>query len=867
MLKSTKTQQKYNLKVMKSNNRLRCFTQLGVALVLAALATLTARAQITWGAAQNITGDSDVVTAGTLNYAYDWANSAQTVNGVPFAGANAANVGGNLGTTLTTVNNTAYTATFAPFALLSTGYQGMLVGAIYVSSASTYTVTFSNLVSGHLYLVQFWASDPRTAGGTRSDTLGSAGGNTVVLKFNVSGGTAGYPGQFAAGLFTASGTTQSMTVAGTSGSVPSMNAVQVRDVTGQNTWGGYQNGTWDYTSLNWGTGQSFATLNNVPVVAFTDTNAMGNKVTANVVYIQPAGVTNNGGAVSFLNNTVNYTVQSDPGTPGISGATAVNVLGSGTVTFTGPNTYTNATTIGSGTLILGSGGSIANSPVILNGGTVNATAATGVYFGSANPLTLNGGVLQAGNLTLDGTTLTYTLSAPHPSITTATLTYGASSLVTISPPRFNSYPAQFPLIAYTSIGGGAFDLSLNALPYGYAGYLSNNVVNNSIDLVLISGPVNGSSNLNWDPTLIAGPSDGAGNWSPTVTNWWNGVQTVPWTNNSGVAILGLSSATAYTATITNSVTVGGIVFANSGAGAYTIGTSGGSVLRFSGSSPAITLACSNALNVISTPVVATNGLSALCVTPYETGVGLRLNAATNNIVGSLAVGTPGNASYTTPTGLFVDINGTSLNPMVLNLTNVTVYSNASFRISGANSGYTLSPFPQQITLSGDGMSGGQLPGVVGAWDITGNGGGTIAANVVLAGDSTIDFNVGANAQTFTLNGVISGNGRLQMVCGNSAANKETCQLTNACTYVGNTIIGGGTTLKLINGNNRADARHHHGGGSLLERLRQVDSRQHHQCGESNAGRLELRQWHCASLLGGRRQHHQCLRPYGQQCHR
>ena len=790
------------MKIMKSNNRLRFFTQLGVALVLAALATLTARAQITWGAAQNIAGDSDVVIAGTLNYAYDWANSAQTVNGVPFAGANAANVGGNLGTTLSSVNNTVYTSGYAPFALLPAEYQGILVGAIYVSSASTYPVTFSNLVSGHLYLVQFWVNDPRNATvSARTDTLGSTGGNSVLLHF-AAGGVPNNPGQFAAGLFTALGTTQTLTIVGTAGSVPSMNAVQVRDVTGLNTWGGYQNGTWDYTSANWGTGQSFATLNNVPLVAFTDTNSLGNKVAANVVYIQPAGVTNTGGVVNFLNNTVNYTLQSDPGTPGISGATAVNVLGTGTVTFTGPNTYTNATTIGSGTLVLGSGGSIANSPVILNGGTLNATAATSVYFGSANPLTLNGGVLQAGNLTLDGTALTCTLSAPHPSIATATLTYGAGTSVTISPPRFSSYPAQYPLITYTSFGGGSFDLSLNPLPYGYAGYLSNNVANNSVDMVLTSGLTLASSSLNWDPTLVAGPSDGAGNWSSTVTNWWNGAQTVPWTNSSGIAILGVNTATAYTATITNSVTVGGIVFANASPGAYTIGTSGGSVLNIGGSSPSITLACSNALNVVSAPIVATNGLSALCVTPYETSFGLRFNAATNNIVGSLAVGTPGNASYTTPTGIMLDINGASLNPMVVNLTNVTVYSNASFRISGANSGYTLSPFPQQITLSGDGMSGGQLPGVVGAWDITGNGGGTIAANVVLAGDSTIDFNAGAAGAIFTLNGVISGNGGLQMVCGNSAANKKTCQLTNACTYVGNTIIGGGTTLRLINGNNR-----------------------------------------------------------------
>jgi len=314
-----------------------------------------------------------------------------------------------------------------------------------------------------------------------------------------------------------------------------------------------------------------------------------------------------------------------------------------------------------------------------------------------------------------------------------------------------------------------------------------------------------AANLTWDamPTTASpGPNDGAGNWgvSANNTNWWNGAANVPWNNaNEYTAVLGVVTNTAYTVTITNGVTVGGIIFSNLGSGAITVGTSGGSVLAFTGSSPSIQLGCASALNVISAPVVAPNGLSVMAVTTNETSISLRLNAATNDIVGSLIVGTPGNASYTTPTGLYVDINGSSLNPMVLNLTNVTVYSNATLRISGANSGYTLSPFPQQITISGDGLNGGLAAG---AYDITGNAGGTVAANMVLAGDSTIDFNVGASGQTFTLNGVISGAGRLQLVCGNSAANKNTCALTNASTYLGKTIVGGGTTLQLINGNNR-----------------------------------------------------------------
>src|SRR5262249_46354045 len=129
---------------------------------------------------------------------------------------------------------------------------------------------------------------------------------------------------------------------------------------------------------------------------------------------------------------------------------------------------------------------------------------------------------------------------------------------------------------------------------------------------------------------------------------------------------------------------------------------------------------------------------------------------------------------------------------------VTVYSNATFRISNHNSGSPANIlWPKQITISGDGRNG-----IGGAWIVTRNVGDNFVANVVLAGDSTIDFNAGAANKVFTLYGVISGTGRLMLVSGNSVANRHTCVLTNASTYVGPTIVAGGTILQLIGGNDR-----------------------------------------------------------------
>jgi autotransporter-associated beta strand protein len=171
-------------------------------------------------------------------------------------------------------------------------------------------------------------------------------------------------------------------------------------------------------------------------------------------------------------------------------------------------------------------------------------------------------------------------------------------------------------------------------------------------------------------------------------------------------------------------------------------------------------------------------------------------------VGSLAVGTPGNATYGGSTALFCDFNDPNTSDLYTsllnNLTNVTVYSNATFRVSNHNTGTAGNVlWPKQITISGDGRNG-----LGGAWTVTGNLGDNFVANVVLAGSSTIDFNAGAANKVFTLYGTITGTGGLQLVSGNSTANRHTCVLTNANTYAGNTLVAGGTTLQLIGGNDR-----------------------------------------------------------------
>jgi autotransporter-associated beta strand protein len=315
--------------------------------------------------------------------------------------------------------------------------------------------------------------------------------------------------------------------------------------------------------------------------------------------------------------------------------------------------------------------------------------------------------------------------------------------------------------------------------------------------------LNASAGLvTWDslPTN-SGPDDGNAGWGTAAanTNWWNGSANVNWNNaNSDTAVFGVNCATNVTVTLSNSVTAGGIIYSNAGAGAYTIGVANSAILTLAGSSPSVRH--SGPLTggqIISPSVVSTGLLSIASTLANPVGLNLRLSAVSNNLSGGLAIGTPGNNSYSTPTGLYVDFNNATIGNTVNNATNITVYSNATLRISGQNSSAFNMNFPKQMTISGDGENG-----TASAWVITGNAGGTYNANVVLAGPSTIDMNAGSSGQTYTLTGPISGAGDLRLVSANTATSTETLTVTNVCTFAGNVTVAGRATLRLTGGNDR-----------------------------------------------------------------
>jgi hypothetical protein len=186
-------------------------------------------AVITWGAPANIANDTDVSTNGTAAYAYDWGGRDEVVNGVTFTASVTPGGGTNVGITSAGLidNNTgAFSSATAPFGTLSPAYQGILTGADFADSANEeLIVTLSNLVTGELYAVQMWVSDPRGAPEDARNETNNGGGNTVVLAYSANQAQ-GSPGQYAIGSFTADGPIQSFTLEGAAST--QLNALQVR---------------------------------------------------------------------------------------------------------------------------------------------------------------------------------------------------------------------------------------------------------------------------------------------------------------------------------------------------------------------------------------------------------------------------------------------------------------------------------------------------------------------------------------------------------------------------------------------------------------------------------------------------------------
>lgn len=188
-------------------------TSLALAAALCALALPSHAALINWGSATNISGSSDVSTAGTLLGAFNVGGPSTVVNGVTFqafALGGISNTVGNFTLASTAVINSSPSGSaLAPFTALPAGYQTLLGSS--AANGRLLTLTLNGLTVGRSYLFETWVNESAsaTSQGFTFDVVISAG-NNVTLDPNPSLAEGGL-GQYVLGTFTATATSQQVT--------------------------------------------------------------------------------------------------------------------------------------------------------------------------------------------------------------------------------------------------------------------------------------------------------------------------------------------------------------------------------------------------------------------------------------------------------------------------------------------------------------------------------------------------------------------------------------------------------------------------------------------------------------------------------
>jgi len=490
---------------------------------------------------------------------------------------------------------------------------------------------------------------------------------------------------------------------------------------------------------------------------------------------------NSQGTLNFNNGTVNVNNATIGNQEVSSGGTGVGIVNMGTnATLTVNSTLTLAAV--TGTLTPGTAGNInvnggtlavAN---IVNGagsGTINVTNGTFTVTGTAGT-----SASPVSSLSLANSTLNLTVEGASTNIVVGSLTTaGTTNIVNISTvPVFPSYPVQITLIKYpASIGGSGYDFGLGTVPPLVAGYLSNNVANGSVDLVLTSGP-----------SVETWTGSANGNWDTTSQNWLAGGSPATYANGDSVQFLDGAATTTVNLTTTlspNSLTVsntspdytfngsgrltgstalvkqgaGTLLIDNGGSNDFTGGvTLGGGVLQVgnndtSGNLPSGTIADNGLLvfgrtdtPTVSSTISGSGGLAQagaggtllLSGANSFSGPVIVTNGSTLKLGSSSAAGT-GTNNLTINSGSTLDANGNSATkPMIVSGNGVG--GNGAIVNSGTQVYDSSSGLDTSIMLAGDATfafqtssnrwdlgssGGGSVLGALGAYNLTLNGGG------------------------------------------------------------------------------------------------------------------------------------------------
>ena len=209
---------------------------------------------------------------------------------------------------------------------------------------------------------------------------------------------------------------------------------------------------------------------------------------------------------------VDYHTPNDSGYAPVS----INKSGAGTWYLTANNTYSGPTTVSGGLLALTGAGSVAqSSSITITGGTLqweNPFSTTNIEVDDSGALII-GSSAEIENLTLTNASLTLPAAELPPTVADALTVSGVTTVSVSSVPIITNYnTAQFAVLGYTNQTGlDDTSFALGNLPSTYEGYLSNNIANATIDVVITNGPAL--------PKLLTWDGAASGDWNTTDANW------------------------------------------------------------------------------------------------------------------------------------------------------------------------------------------------------------------------------------------------------------------------------------------------------------------------------------------------------------
>src|SRR6267154_4718878 len=213
---------------MKAKRIYRAIVCASALLFLVPLAT--AQPDVTWQTPITISGASDVTNSGI--YFGSWAPQDGSANNFPVNGVTFQGFSDLPGLTPGSTLDNGYNGFGSPNTS-DANYNTLLQYGRFSNEGTTpATFSWSGMLPGTTYLIQFWVNDGRNIGESRSETITGGTNTSDPISFGSDGSG---PGQYIIGTFVADGSAaQTLTLTpSSSGSNPDpqINLFQVRDIT------------------------------------------------------------------------------------------------------------------------------------------------------------------------------------------------------------------------------------------------------------------------------------------------------------------------------------------------------------------------------------------------------------------------------------------------------------------------------------------------------------------------------------------------------------------------------------------------------------------------------------------------------------